>query len=90
MGGIKKLIVFGFRENVLSGAGRKGVTYATNQELPRQLNNEASVHSITQDCSSNKTKITKHVLFRRSPYLEKTESGANASSPLTNEAPPHR
>ncbi|KAM3693953.1 hypothetical protein ACJW31_07G024200 [Castanea mollissima] len=70
-------------ENVQSGAGRKGAIYATNQELPRQIHIEASVHSITQDCCSNKTKITKHVLFRRSLYLEKTESGANASSPLS-------
>ena len=58
-------------ENGLSGAGRKEAIYATNEELPRQLFNEASVHSITQDCSSNKTKITKQNVFR-SPYLEKT------------------
>ena len=79
-----------FRENILSGAGRKGAIYATNQELPCQIHIEASVHSITQDCSSNKTKITKHILFIRSLYLEKIESGANASSPLslTNGAPP--
>ena len=85
-------IPFRERENVLSETGRKGTIYATNQELPRQIHIEASVHSITQDCSSNKTKITIHVLFRRSPYLEKTQSGANASSPLslTNGAPPRR
>ena len=70
------------RENVLSRAGKKGAIYATNQELPRQIHIEASVHSITQDCSSNKTKILKHVLFKRIPYVEKTKSGANASSPL--------
>ena len=34
------------RENVLSGAGKKEVIYATNQELPRHIFNEASVHSI--------------------------------------------
>ncbi|KAL4625392.1 hypothetical protein ACB092_05G022500 [Castanea dentata] len=80
------------KKNVQSGAGRKGAIYATNQELPRQIHIEVSVHSITQDCCSNKTKITKHVLFRRSLYLEKTESGANASSPLslTNGATPRR
>ncbi|KAM3741758.1 hypothetical protein ACB098_07G021100 [Castanea mollissima] len=71
-------------ENVQSGAGRrKGAICATNQELPRQIHIDASVHSITQDCCSNKTKITKHVPFKRSLYLEKTESGANASSPLS-------
>ena len=52
------------RENVLSGAGRKEAIYATNEELPHQLLNEASVHSITQDCSSNKTKITKQNVFK--------------------------
>ena len=40
----------------MSGAGRKEAIYATNQELPRHIYNETSVHSITQDCSSNKTK----------------------------------
>ncbi|KAM3755003.1 hypothetical protein ACB098_02G006100 [Castanea mollissima] len=49
---------------------------------------EASVHPITQDCSSNKTKKTKHVTFRRSPYLEKTETGANASSDQRSSSPP--
>ena len=72
----------------MSIADRKGAIYAINQELPRQIFNEASIHSITQDCSSNKAKITKRVIFRRSPYLQKTESGANASSPLTNGATP--
>ena len=38
-----------FRENVLSGAGRKVRFYAINEELPCQIFNEASVHSITQD-----------------------------------------
>ena len=58
------------RENVLSEAGKKEVIFATNQELPRHIFNENSVHYITQDCSLNKTKIIKHILFR-SPYLEK-------------------
>ena len=62
---------FKLRENVLSGTGRKVRFYATNKELPRQIFNEASVYYITQDCSSNKTKITKQNVFR-SPYLEKT------------------
>ena len=50
---------------------QKSEFYATNEGLPRQIFNEVSVHSITQDCSSNKTKITKQNMFRR-PYLEKT------------------
>ena len=78
--------VFWKRENVLSRAGRKGVIYAINQELPHHIFNENSVHSITQDCSSNKTKIIKHALFR-SPYLKKQQQHRhqhNASSPLTN------
>ena len=59
----------------MSGAGRKVRFYATNEELPRQIFNEASVYSITQDCSSNKTKSTKQNVFRSPypyPYLEKT------------------
>ena len=73
---------------------QKGVIYATNQELPRQIFNEASVHSITQDCSSNKTKIIKHVLIR-SPYLEKQHqhqrllSSDQWSSSLSLEPPRH-
>ena len=61
---------FLLRENVLSRADRKRVIYATNQELPRHIFNENLVHSITKDCSSNKTKIIKHIMFK-SPYLEK-------------------
>ena len=68
-------------ENVLSGAGRKVRFYATNEELPRQIFNKASVYSITQDWSSNKTKNTKQNVFSTS---------TNASSPLTNGAPPRR
>ena len=80
------------RENIMSGAGRKVRFYATNEELPRQIFNEASVYSITQDCSSNKTKITKQNVFR-SPYLEKTaprllSSDQRSSSPPLE--PPRR
>ena len=52
------------RENILSGVGRKVRFYATNEELPHQIFNEASVHSTTQDCSSNKTQIPKQNVFR--------------------------
>ena len=82
-------------ESVLSRAGRKGVIYATNQELSHQIFNEASIHSITQDCSSNKIKIIKHVLFK-SPYLEKWHqiqrlmSSDQRSSSLPLEPPRHR
>ena len=55
----RKYSYFVGRENILSGAGRKVRFYTTNEELPHQIFKEASVHSITQDCSSNKTKITK-------------------------------
>ena len=52
------------RENIMSGAGRKVRFYATNEELPRQIFNEVSVHSTTQDCSSNKIQIPKQNVFR--------------------------
>ena len=48
-------------------AEKGSIIYATNQELPRSISKETLVRSITQDCSSNKTKIIKH----GSPYLEK-------------------
>ena len=46
---------------LLSETGRKGLVYATNQELPHQTFNEEAIHSITQDYNSIKTKIIKHV-----------------------------
>ena len=34
---------------LLSETGRKGLVYATNQELPHQTFNEEAIHSITQN-----------------------------------------
>ena len=72
-------------ENVLSGAGRKRLVYATNQELPRQTFNEEAVHSITQDYKSNKTKIwATRIRSKALTWRNRT----NASFPLTNIALP--
>ncbi|XP_030939446.1 uncharacterized protein LOC115964228 [Quercus lobata] len=64
-----------------TGAGRKGLIYATNQDLSRQtFNEEEAVHSITQDYYSIKTKIIK-----QKPLPGETHS--ISSSPLE---PPRR
>ena len=41
------IIIIIIREYLLSGAGKKWLVYATNQELPRQIFNEEALHSIT-------------------------------------------
>ena len=72
------------REYLLSGAGKKGFVYATNQELPHQKFKEEAVYSITQDCNSIKSKIIKHVLDQKPlPYLldQKPLPGETATTP---------
>ncbi|KAK9988959.1 hypothetical protein SO802_029198 [Lithocarpus litseifolius] len=81
------------RENVLSGAGRKRGIYATNQVLPRQIQSKASIHSITQKCSSSKTKNSQTRSQFREALTWRKQSPVQrllSSAPLTNGAHPRR
>ena len=72
----------------MSGASRKEAIYATNEELPRQLFNEASVHSITQVVAQLKPKSPNRTCSEALTWRKQHQY--QHASPLTNGAPPRR